>query len=34
MPAEELAQMGRRGRDWIEKNRPYEQIARDYAELL
>jgi glycosyltransferase involved in cell wall biosynthesis len=34
MPSEELDRMGRRGRDWIRKNRPYGKIADEYARIL
>jgi glycosyltransferase involved in cell wall biosynthesis len=32
--AEELEQMGRRGREWLLQNRNYEKLARDYLKVL
>jgi glycosyltransferase involved in cell wall biosynthesis len=34
MPREQLELIGRRGKDWLVRNRPYEKIAHDYMKVL
>jgi len=34
MPVDQLEQIGKRGKDWLLQNRPYEKIALDYWKLF
>ena len=34
LPAEQLESIGKRGKDWLLENRPYDRLAAEYCKLF